>query len=163
MLPTVSQEQADELVAKAHTICPYSKATRGNIEVTLQGSNGKAFEIASEGYEELLGDELAKDAAISILIRRIRGTAESHRIRSILPDMRSEFDSLNSGYTRGSVYTATGLDEESIRTNADAIIELRTCFRSIHLRYSVEIGIMYCDKVSDKGFAVQERRSPAYA
>ena len=29
-------------VAKAHTICPYSKATRGNIEVKLQ-ANGKAL------------------------------------------------------------------------------------------------------------------------
>ena len=41
VLPTVSQEQAEQLVAKAHTICPYSKATRGNIEVTLK-ANGKA-------------------------------------------------------------------------------------------------------------------------
>ena len=36
----VPQEQAEALVAKAHTICPYSKATRGNIEVKLQ-ANGK--------------------------------------------------------------------------------------------------------------------------
>jgi lipoyl-dependent peroxiredoxin len=41
VLPTVSQEQAEKLVAKAHTNCPYSKATRGNIEVTLL-ANGKA-------------------------------------------------------------------------------------------------------------------------
>lgn len=40
VLPTVTQEQAELLVAKAHTICPYSKATRGNIEVTLK-ANGK--------------------------------------------------------------------------------------------------------------------------
>lgn len=39
-LPGVDQAQAESLVAKAHTICPYSKATRGNIEVTLQ-ANGK--------------------------------------------------------------------------------------------------------------------------
>ena len=39
-LPGVDQEQAEALVAQAHTICPYSKATRGNIEVTLQ-ANGK--------------------------------------------------------------------------------------------------------------------------
>jgi lipoyl-dependent peroxiredoxin len=38
--PTVDQAKAEALVAKAHTICPYSKATRGNIEVTLQ-ANGK--------------------------------------------------------------------------------------------------------------------------
>jgi len=33
-------QQAELLVAKAHTICPNSKATRGNIEVTLL-ANGK--------------------------------------------------------------------------------------------------------------------------
>jgi Ohr subfamily peroxiredoxin len=37
---TVGQGQAEALVAKAHTICPYSNATRGNIEVTLQ-ANGR--------------------------------------------------------------------------------------------------------------------------
>lgn len=31
----VSQEQAQELVEKAHQVCPYSNATRGNIEVKL--------------------------------------------------------------------------------------------------------------------------------
>jgi Ohr subfamily peroxiredoxin len=36
----VDQQQAEGLVAKAHTICPYSKATRGNIEVKLL-ANGK--------------------------------------------------------------------------------------------------------------------------
>jgi osmotically inducible protein OsmC len=35
-LAGVDQAQAELLVAKAHTICPYSKATRGNIEVKLQ-------------------------------------------------------------------------------------------------------------------------------
>jgi len=35
-LAGVDQPQAESLVAKAHTICPYSKATRGNIEVKLQ-------------------------------------------------------------------------------------------------------------------------------
>jgi organic hydroperoxide reductase OsmC/OhrA len=34
-LPGLDQDRADELVAKAHRVCPYSKATRGNIEVTL--------------------------------------------------------------------------------------------------------------------------------
>ncbi len=37
---TVDQAQGEALVAKAHTICPYSKATHGNIEVTLQ-ANGR--------------------------------------------------------------------------------------------------------------------------
>ena len=39
-LQGVDQQQAEALVAKAHTICPYSKATRGNIEVKLL-ANGK--------------------------------------------------------------------------------------------------------------------------
>jgi osmotically inducible protein OsmC len=34
-IPGVSQAEADDLTAKAHQICPYSNATRGNIEVTL--------------------------------------------------------------------------------------------------------------------------------
>jgi len=29
------QEQAQALVAAAHKVCPYSNATRGNIDVTL--------------------------------------------------------------------------------------------------------------------------------
>ena len=37
--------QAEALVAKAHTICPYSKATRGNIEVKLH-ANGDALQQA---------------------------------------------------------------------------------------------------------------------
>lgn len=41
-LAGVEQAQAEALVAKAHTICPYSKATKGNIEVKLQ-VNGKAI------------------------------------------------------------------------------------------------------------------------
>ena len=42
----VDQAQAEMLVAKAHTICPYSKATRGNIEVKLQ-ANGNAVTQAA--------------------------------------------------------------------------------------------------------------------
>lgn len=38
-LPTIEQAKAEELVAKAHTICPYSKATRGNIDVALQANS----------------------------------------------------------------------------------------------------------------------------
>jgi lipoyl-dependent peroxiredoxin len=34
-LPGLEQEKADELVAAAHQVCPYSKATRGNIEIAL--------------------------------------------------------------------------------------------------------------------------------
>ena len=36
----IDQAQTEALVARAHTICPYSKATRGNIQVKLQ-ANGK--------------------------------------------------------------------------------------------------------------------------
>ncbi|WP_433267405.1 hypothetical protein ACQPZF_01390 [Actinosynnema sp. CS-041913] len=34
-IPGVEQSVADDLVAEAHRICPYSTATRGNIEVAL--------------------------------------------------------------------------------------------------------------------------------
>lgn len=34
-LPGLEQSLADELMAAAHQVCPYSKATRGNIEVDL--------------------------------------------------------------------------------------------------------------------------------
>jgi lipoyl-dependent peroxiredoxin len=34
-LPSVDRETAAELVAKAHEVCPYSNATRGNIDVAL--------------------------------------------------------------------------------------------------------------------------------
>lgn len=35
-LPGLDQTTADELVAGAHEVCPYSKATRGNIDVELK-------------------------------------------------------------------------------------------------------------------------------
>jgi lipoyl-dependent peroxiredoxin len=34
-LPGLEQSVADELMNKAHQVCPYSKATRGNIDVEL--------------------------------------------------------------------------------------------------------------------------------
>lgn len=34
-LPGLDREQAQALVDKAHIVCPYSNATRGNIDVTL--------------------------------------------------------------------------------------------------------------------------------
>ena len=34
-LPGLPREQAQALVDKAHVVCPYSNATRGNIDVTL--------------------------------------------------------------------------------------------------------------------------------
>ena len=35
-LPGLTTEQGNELLAKAHQVCPYSNATRGNVEVTLR-------------------------------------------------------------------------------------------------------------------------------
>ncbi|MFI5607172.1 organic hydroperoxide resistance protein [Amycolatopsis sp. NPDC051903] len=37
-LPGLDQAQADQLVEQAHQVCPYSNATRGNIEVTLSAA-----------------------------------------------------------------------------------------------------------------------------
>jgi len=34
-VPNVSHDEAQQLAEKAHTICPYSNATRGNIDVAL--------------------------------------------------------------------------------------------------------------------------------
>jgi osmotically inducible protein OsmC len=34
-LPGIEQSLADDLMEKAHQVCPYSKATRGNIDVVL--------------------------------------------------------------------------------------------------------------------------------
>lgn len=34
-LPGIERGVAEDLVAKAHKVCPYSNATRGNIDVTL--------------------------------------------------------------------------------------------------------------------------------
>ena len=43
-LPAVTGEQAIELVREAHRVCPYSNATRGNIEVALS-VNGAPVEV----------------------------------------------------------------------------------------------------------------------
>jgi osmotically inducible protein OsmC len=37
--PTLSEGEGLELMEKAHQVCPYSRATRGNVEVTLQVSS----------------------------------------------------------------------------------------------------------------------------
>ena len=39
-LPSVDDEKAVEITRKAHKVCPYSNATKGNIEVTLT-ANGQ--------------------------------------------------------------------------------------------------------------------------
>jgi Ohr subfamily peroxiredoxin len=43
-LPSVEGEDAAELVKAAHKVCPYSNATRGNIEVTLR-ANGSQVDV----------------------------------------------------------------------------------------------------------------------
>jgi lipoyl-dependent peroxiredoxin len=42
-LPSVTDEEAVDLVQAAHKVCPYSNATRGNIDVTLT-ANGAPVE-----------------------------------------------------------------------------------------------------------------------
>ena len=47
-LPSVEDaDEAVELVRAAHQVCPYSNATRGNIDVSLS-ANGRSVEEASE-------------------------------------------------------------------------------------------------------------------
>src|SRR4249919_538361 len=43
-LPSVEDDQALELVEAAHKVCPYSNATRGNIDVTLS-ANGAPVSV----------------------------------------------------------------------------------------------------------------------
>jgi lipoyl-dependent peroxiredoxin len=43
-LPSVEGEDAVELVRSAHKVCPYSNATRGNVEMTLS-ANGAPVEL----------------------------------------------------------------------------------------------------------------------
>lgn len=39
VLPGIEHEVAESLAAAAHQVCPYSNATRGNIDVTIQVSD----------------------------------------------------------------------------------------------------------------------------
>lgn len=39
VLPGIDREQAQQLADEAHQVCPYSNATRGNIEVTVTVSD----------------------------------------------------------------------------------------------------------------------------
>jgi Ohr subfamily peroxiredoxin len=45
-LPSIDAVEARQLVRAAHTVCPYSNATRGNIDVELT-ANGHAVELDS--------------------------------------------------------------------------------------------------------------------
>jgi len=40
-IPEQDQKSAEEIVAAAHRTCPYSNATRGNIEVVVRARGGK--------------------------------------------------------------------------------------------------------------------------
>jgi Ohr subfamily peroxiredoxin len=40
-IPEISLEKAQDLVEQAHQVCPYSNATRGNMEVKLSVTNNK--------------------------------------------------------------------------------------------------------------------------
>ena len=56
-LPSVDDpDEAVELVRAAHQVCPYSNATRGNVDVTLT-ANGRGIDDASEpaGQEQHAG------------------------------------------------------------------------------------------------------------
>jgi lipoyl-dependent peroxiredoxin len=44
-LPQLDDDQAAEIVTAAHQVCPYSNATRGNIDVGLS-ANGRRLEAA---------------------------------------------------------------------------------------------------------------------
>jgi lipoyl-dependent peroxiredoxin len=44
-LPGFEEEEAAEIVRAAHSVCPYSNATRGNIDVALS-ANGRRLEEA---------------------------------------------------------------------------------------------------------------------
>ena len=46
-MPGVEQDKAEELVRQAHHVCPYSKATRGNIEVGLLAGGRRIEEVAA--------------------------------------------------------------------------------------------------------------------
>jgi osmotically inducible protein OsmC len=48
-VPDVDQQTANALVAKAHQVCPYSNATRGNVEVSLTTTilSAEAFAAAN--------------------------------------------------------------------------------------------------------------------
>jgi len=45
-LPGIEKDQAEKLVQAAHQVCPYSKATRGNVEVVLK-VNESALQAAA--------------------------------------------------------------------------------------------------------------------
>jgi lipoyl-dependent peroxiredoxin len=45
-LPQLDEDRAAEIVAEAHRVCPYSNATRGNVDVALT-ANGRRLEAGA--------------------------------------------------------------------------------------------------------------------
>jgi organic hydroperoxide reductase OsmC/OhrA len=45
--PRLSHEAAVELMRRAHETCPYSRATRGNVEVTLSVGGSAVEQLAA--------------------------------------------------------------------------------------------------------------------
>jgi lipoyl-dependent peroxiredoxin len=45
-LPQLDEDRATEIVAEAHRVCPYSNATRGNVDVALT-ANGRRLEAGA--------------------------------------------------------------------------------------------------------------------
>jgi Ohr subfamily peroxiredoxin len=45
-LPNATEEEAEKVVKAAHQVCPYSNATRGNIDVRLAASAGDKQPVA---------------------------------------------------------------------------------------------------------------------
>jgi osmotically inducible protein OsmC len=41
-IPSLDQASAEKIVEEAHQVCPYSNATRGNVEVKLTAHGGKS-------------------------------------------------------------------------------------------------------------------------
>ncbi|WP_232462217.1 OsmC family protein [Neisseria chenwenguii] len=41
----INEEQAKTLISKAHEVCPYSNATRGNVDVRLHVKVVNAFDL----------------------------------------------------------------------------------------------------------------------
>ena len=87
-LPGLPREQAEALVEKAHQVCPYSNATRGNIDVTLTWSErgalirppGTFSRAAGAGFSALSLRRGKGDSGPRFehqVERRLRGAAEA--------------------------------------------------------------------------------------
>jgi osmotically inducible protein OsmC len=58
--PGIDQSAAERLVAQAHQACPYSRATRGNIEVQLTARGGAPSGTAEASAENSYGTPLGE-------------------------------------------------------------------------------------------------------